>query len=64
MKVIQAKILDPTHLELSQPVSAPPGEIIEISVVDAGEEDGTWREAAALRFIDAYDDPDSIYDEL
>ena len=31
MKIINAKILDPTHLELNQPISVQPGTYIQIN---------------------------------
>ncbi len=46
MKVISAKILDATHLELSQPIAIPPGATIEISILDEGEDASVWRDAA------------------
>jgi hypothetical protein len=64
MKVLTAKVLDPTHLELSQPIPAQPGESIQISIPDEGDEDCLWREAAKKQFLEAYDDTDDIYDEL
>jgi len=64
MKVIIAKILNLIHLELSQPISAQPGEFIQISIPDEGEEDRLWLEAAKKHFLEAYDDEDAIYDEL
>lgn len=64
MKIINAKILDSTHLELSQPIPAQPGSYIKISVPDKTEEDRTWQEAAKKHFIDAYGDQDDIYDKL
>ena len=45
MKIMQAKILDATHLELSQPIAAHPGDVIVISIPDEQEEDQTWQEA-------------------
>ncbi|MBI1748097.1 MAG: hypothetical protein HYR55_16155 [Acidobacteria bacterium] len=64
MKIITATILDPTHLELSQPISAQPGDLIQISIPDEGGEDRLWREAARKHFLEAYDDEDAIYDRL
>jgi len=64
MKTIDAKILDPMHLELSQPISIQPGAHIQISIPDEGEEDHIWREAAKKHFLEAYADQDAIYDEL
>ncbi len=64
MKTITAKILDPTHLELSQPVPVQPGEVIRISIPDENEEDRLWQEAGKKRFFDAYSDEDALYDKL
>ena len=42
--MIDAKILDPTHLELSQPLEASPGEVIQISLTsDVDDEMAIWR---------------------
>ncbi len=46
MKIIKAKILDQTHLELSQSIAAQPGDEIVISIPDEQEEEDAWREAA------------------
>ena len=64
MRIITAKILDSTHLELSQPILAKPGESIQISIPDEDEDDRLWREAAKKHFLEAYDDEDGIYDKL
>jgi len=64
VKVITAKVLDQTHLELRQPIAIKPGKLIQISIPDEGEEDRLWREAAKKHFLEAYDDGDAIYDEL
>jgi hypothetical protein len=64
MKTIRAKVLDPTRLELSQPISTSPGQSIQITIAEEGEDEGIWREAARKRFLDAYDPADSIYDRL
>jgi len=64
MKIVAAKVLDPTHLELSQPIPAQPGESIRISIPDDGKEERLWREAAKKHFLDAYDDTDDIYNDL
>jgi hypothetical protein len=39
MKIIKAKVLDSTHLELSQPVAAQPGYSIVTSPPEEAEED-------------------------
>ena len=64
MRIITAKIIDPTHLELDQPLSVPPGETILISVSDAENSERTWLEATRARFFDAYSEQDAIYDKL
>jgi hypothetical protein len=65
MKVITAKILDPTHLELSHPIQAPMGKLIRISIPeDDDEEDRMWRDAAKKHLLDAYVAEDAIYDEI
>ena len=49
MRVITAKILDATHLELSQPLDARPGEVIQISLpAETDDELAVWQEAAKL----------------
>lgn len=62
MKLLQAKILDSTHLELSQPIDAEPGNYIVISVADDTEEEEVWQETSRKQFLEAYDDQDAIYD--
>ena len=64
MQIIKARILDPTHLELNQPIAAQPGDSVLISIPDSQEEDHVWREAAKKHLLNAYDDQDAIYDQL
>jgi len=64
MKVITAKILDSTHLELSQPILAPEGKFIRITISEDGEDDRLWREAAKEHLLDAYETEDAIYDKI
>jgi len=65
MRIISATILDSTHLELSQPLDASPGEVIQISLAsEPDDETAVWRDAAKQRLLDAYADEDAIYDEL
>ncbi len=64
MQIIKAKILDSTHLELSRPISAQPGDSIVISIPNGEEEDQVWLEASKKHFLETYDDQDAIYDEL
>jgi len=65
MRVISAKILDATHLELSQPLDASPGDVIQISLAtEADDEMSLWRDAAKQHLLNAYADEDAVYDEL
>lgn len=65
MRFISAKILDATHLELSQPLDATPGAVIRISLPDENDDEmAIWREAAKQQLLDAYAEEDAIYDEL
>ena len=63
MRLISAKIIDRTHLELSQPIAAEPGSTIEISVPEDGDEMHDWHELAKRNALTAYADEDSVYDE-
>jgi hypothetical protein len=63
MKIIKAKILDSTHLELSQPIAAQPEDYIVTSTPEESEEDEAWREMSRKHFLEAYDDQDAIYDQ-
>ena len=63
MKIISAKVLDPTHLELSQPIAAKEGDLIEISI-PIDEDEQHWKAAAEQKFLSAYDPADAIYDRL
>ena len=63
MKIISAKVLDPTHLELSQPIAAKEGDLIEISI-PIDEDEQLWKAAAERNFLSAYDPADAIYDSL
>ncbi|RKZ43078.1 MAG: hypothetical protein DRR00_30400 [Candidatus Parabeggiatoa sp. nov. 3] len=69
MTEITAKILDSTHLELSQPIFCRQGNIISIFIPDVvekdvKEEDNLWMEASKNHFLAAYDEGDAIYDKL
>ncbi|MFQ5829993.1 MAG: hypothetical protein ACE5JD_12685 [Candidatus Methylomirabilia bacterium] len=64
MKIISAKVLDATHLELSEPIPAKTGDLIEISIPDDDEDERLWKEPARQKFLSAYDEADSIYDDL
>jgi hypothetical protein len=64
MKLITAKILDATHLELSQPLFFHQGDTIQISIPEFDEEKQVWLDASKTNFLEAYDEEDAIYDKL
>ena len=64
MRIISARIIDSTHLELSEPLQAQVGEMVEISLRTDEDEVADWREAGKQHLLDAYADEDAIYDEL
>jgi hypothetical protein len=65
MQTFDAKILDATHLELSQPLDAAPGEVIKITLATGDDQEmKLWRDASKQHLLDAYADEDAIYDEL
>lgn len=65
MRTITATILDATHLELSQPIEAMPGDVIQVALALESDDDlAVWRDAAMRHLSDAYADEDAEYDEL
>ena len=64
MKIIKAKILDPTHLELNQPISLHHGVYIHIRIPDEDQEELLWQKKAKEYFLKAYSGEDAIYDKL
>lgn len=64
MKIMTATLVDPTHLELSQPLAVPLGASLQIAISEEGEEEHLWRDAAQQHFLDAYGDQDALYDDL
>ena len=64
MKIMTATLVDPTHVELSQPLAVPLGASLQIAIAEEGEEEHLWRNAAKQHFLDAYGEQDAIYDDL
>jgi hypothetical protein len=64
MKIITARLVNPTHLELSQPLAVPPGASLQIAIPDEGDEEHLWRDAAQQHFLNAYGEQDALYDDL
>ena len=64
MKMLKAIILDSTHLELKQPISAQKGILIKIYIPDEKDEDIIWKESGEKHFLESYDTQDDIYDKI
>lgn len=64
MKTLNAKVLDSTHLELTEPLHSAVGDWVQIVVAQEDSEGTDWRRAAEERLLAAYDDHDAIYDEI
>ncbi len=64
MKTLSATVIDPTHLELAEPISSRAGEHLEIVIPNQDADDADWHLAARESFLNAYDDEDAVYDEL
>ncbi len=64
MKTLSARVLDPRHLELVEPLPANSGEWVEIVLPETDAELADWRQAARDHFLGAYDGQDAIYDEV
>ncbi len=64
MTVLEARMIDATHLELSEPVDLPPGRKLVVSVVEADESSGErqrWLAASEAGLQDAYGDSEPDY---
>ncbi len=64
MTVLEARMVDATHLELSEPVDLPPGRKLVISVVEADEEFDErkqWLAASEDNLRAAYADSEPDY---
>jgi hypothetical protein len=60
MVVVEAKVVDSTHLELSQPIQTASGDTVVVSVMKPGEEREDWLSLSGRRLAEAYgnDEPD------
>jgi len=60
MVSVEARVVDPTHLELAKPLSVARGRTVVVSVTDLGEPDSVdadwrqWQGASADALRDAY----------
>ena len=64
MTILQAKVLDATHLELSKPISQPKGHNIIISVADADSADESreqWLAISSQSLSRAYSNSEPEY---
>lgn len=64
MTVLEARMVDATHLELAEPVDLPPGRKLVVSVVEAAEEPDErrqWLSASEATLQTAYSDSEPEY---
>jgi len=64
MIVVEARVMDPTHLELTQPIDMPPGGKVVVSVLDLAQGDREREEWLAFSLgtiTSAYGDSEPEY---
>ena len=64
MIVMEARVVDPTHLELAHPIAMPEGGTVTVSVVDVGPEDDertAWAALGTAGLAAAYGDSEPEY---
>ena len=64
MVLIEAKVLDATHLELAEPIATREGLTVFIAVAEPGDEDAErqqWIAASAISLQSAYGESDPDY---
>lgn len=64
MKTLTAKVIDPTHLELSHPIMEKMGQLIQIVISESQNEKEDWIRQSQDQFFYSYSDEDAIYDRL
>ena len=64
MVLVQAKVVDSTHLELSRPIAAPQGGTVFVSVAELAEKDAErqqWLAASTASLQAAYGESEPQY---
>ncbi len=64
MTILEARMIDETHLELAEPVDLPAGRKLVVSIVDTEEDDDErqqWLAASEAGLQDAYSDSEPEY---
>ncbi len=64
MVLVEAKVVDSTHLELSKPIAARQGLTVFVSVVESGQKDAErqqWLAASAASLQAAYGESEPDY---
>jgi hypothetical protein len=64
MIVVEARVMDATHLELTQPIDTPPGGKVVVSVLDPAQGDGErdgWLSLSLGAIASAYGDSEPEY---
>lgn len=64
MVVVEARVMDATHLELARPIDTPAGGKVVVSVIDPEQEDnerGAWLSLSLGTLASAYGDSEPEY---
>jgi hypothetical protein len=62
MVVVEARVIDSTHLELAGPIDVHQGERVIVSVIDSGDvEREAWTSFSGNRLQDAYGEEEPDY---
>ncbi len=65
MEVVEARVIDGTHLELARPIEAPSGDRLLVCLTQPGELDderNSWLAASAESLAAAYGESEPEYD--
>jgi hypothetical protein len=64
MVIVEARVLDATHLELAKPISSPAGGTVLVSLAEPADSDterAAWLAASAQGLDGAYEDSEPEY---
>ena len=61
MALLEAKVVDATHLQLSRPISVKRGRTVYVSVAESDEDRDAWQVGALTTLQAAYGDAEPAY---